>query len=529
MSEQSSSLAAPLLDKQSVPSPRSPLSPRTSLADLREWQKERISLGAGVNLVNAIIGAGILTLPLVTSRCGIALGLSLMCCFAFQTVYVTNILRECCDFTGATTYAQMARELFGKKVETFINFVMTVYPSGVACSYLLVLGNEIKIVFSLLQQNQMIQLPYPWMESRGFLLSVFTWLVIFPLALLKNMKALQFTSFLSLLCALYITSVVALQAPFNHVCELAENASYTCENGKCVVASQDWLASYGSLTSCEMACEGASTLEPESIVWFSFGTGLWQSLPLLTFTFNCCVQFIPVFTEMKRAQGIRVRVTVASAVLFCLTAYFICALGGYLSFCDRSCPNILDCYPANNRPILLARIGIVFILLFSFPLASFAVRLGFDRMFGLTTVTHFLVTAAVVAFANVVAIEFDNLALVLGLNGAIGGSIIVQIFPGLCAWEMSRQGNYDKLASMTDRRRRGSGMAIFMSPRPETERKSRARMLTALPDQPDAKTPDAKTQSGRAGGRSRKIGGTVLICAGCTMMIFSTYMIISAA
>lgn len=491
----SSPLASPLLDVVGKPRLRSSLE---SLEAMRSYQKERISLGAATNLINAIIGAGILTLPLVISRCGIGLGFFLMCCFAFQTVYVTGILRECCDFTGSRTYAQMAKELFGDKAEWFIDIVMIVYPSGVGTSYLLVLGNEVKIIFDLMQQEQGINLPYAWMESRGFLLTALTWIVVFPLALLKNMKSLQYTSFLALLCALYVTSSVVVQPRVQaatNVCELAEKSSYTCDTGKCIVASQVWLASYSDLTSCEMGCEGAEGPEVSSVVWASFGAGLWQSLPLLTFTFNCVVQFIPIFAEMKRPQSIRVRDTLASAVLFCFVVYTVIAMAGYLSFCDRSCPNILDCYPANNRMILYARIALVLILLFSFPLASYNVRLSFNKRLGLTTVTHFLVTFALVAFANVVAVQFKDLAVILGLNGAIGGSILVQIFPGFCALEMCKQGNYEKLGKQTD------------------------------PFENGTHSPYRTSQHTR----SRKIGGIVLICVGNTLLMVSTYHILFAA
>lgn len=119
--------------------------------------------------------------------------------------------------------------------------------------------------------------------------------------------------------------------------------------------------------------------------------------------------------------------------LYCLDASV-----GYLSFCEDTLNNILDCYGEDDVLIKISRIGFVVTLMFSFPLYSTAVvtsvhsltrssnsssGLSFGRRISLATI---------IVGSMAVIVSFDPpLDAVLGLTGAIGGCSLVYVFPGL--------------------------------------------------------------------------------------------------
>lgn len=422
----------------------------TSLTELNEKKKACISLGAATNLTNAIIGAGILTLPYAFSRVGMALGCGLMVVFAFQTVYVCNILRACCSYTRETTYSGLGRNFFGRKLEVAIDSLLGLYAFASCIGYQTILGDEMAVIFALLQENYNFHMPYAWMESRAFLLAILTGVFTFPLCLLRSVKSLQYAAFLAVASALYIAFVVFIQMPpLSDMCQLAEASMYTCSNDRCIVEPRFLRATYLNLTSCAEGCEGfKGPLVPEPI-WANFGPGLWQSLPLFIYAFNCVVPFVPILNEMKRKQAPRVRSTLTFAVTVCLIAYCMCAFGGYLAFCDRACPNILDCYPASNGLVLPARVALLINLIFIVPLFNVIVRGCLEKQFGLvsdapgadTTESNkpalsVLLTICLVSLSTASACIFQNLGVILGLTGAVGGSILVWILPGLFLLKM---------------------------------------------------------------------------------------------
>lgn len=430
-----------------------------------DGRKAFISFGSVASICNTIMGAGILTLPYAFAHVGVALGLVLMIFFAVQTVYVCNILRACCEFTGQPSYSGLARAFFGWNLALAVDILLAVYAFASCIGYLAVLGDESAIIFSLLE----IELPYPWMGSRGVLLSLLTCVVVLPLCLQRNMKSLQYIGFLAISAAIYIGAVVLVQKPdLSSSCQMAETASYRCVRNTCVVEPRAAFATYTSQASCAETCEGVESFSSAKPVWINVGPAVFQSLPLFVYSFNCVVPFIPIFAEMKRKKGTRVRTTLTAAVLLCFVVYCMCAFGGYWAFCGRSCPNILDCYPAADALILPARIALVILVIPTIPLFNYVARQCIEKQVGLSaeasdagrgsqrSIASIILTIALVAAANTIAVLTQNLSVVLGLTGALGGSILVWILPGLFLLKLGRAG-VSKDALYKDR-------ALFMSP-----------------------------------------------------------------
>lgn len=95
--------------------------------------------------------------------------------------------------------------------------------------------------------------------------------VVYPLSLLRSMKALSFTSLLAIVCVGYLSLILAIRFPW--------------EGGVCSSGS-------GAVESYKMS------------------EGLFTSLPIFCFAFNCQVQFIPIKQELHDPSPSRVRLLV---------------------------------------------------------------------------------------------------------------------------------------------------------------------------------------------------------------------------
>merc|ERR1719428_3483 len=95
-----------------------------------------------------------------------------------------DVLRICCDFTGEKSYSGIAFCLCGKGVYTVSNVFQGLYSFGTLVGYLCICGSELFYVFSLSQNFFAFELPYAWIGSRAFLISLVSIVVVLPLALL---------------------------------------------------------------------------------------------------------------------------------------------------------------------------------------------------------------------------------------------------------------------------------------------------------------------------------------------------------
>lgn len=95
------------------------------------------------------------------------------------------------------------------------------------------------------------------------------------------------------------------------------------------------------------------------------------------------MQFIPIINEMEKPNPKRVLGLIYATMGFVSLIYSIDATSGYLTFCNTTLSNILDCYSSTDNLILIARIAFVFTLNFSFPLYSTAIIIAINnQLFG---------------------------------------------------------------------------------------------------------------------------------------------------
>jgi len=92
------------------------------------------------NIVNNIIGSGLLSLPWALRECGLFFGLVTMfgiCCLNAVTIMV---LARCCEMAGAYSYKEIGRRALGPTAGFVSQTIVAGYTLGSTISYIVLIG-----------------------------------------------------------------------------------------------------------------------------------------------------------------------------------------------------------------------------------------------------------------------------------------------------------------------------------------------------------------------------------------------------
>uniref|UniRef100_A0AAQ5YN53 Amino acid transporter transmembrane domain-containing protein n=1 Tax=Amphiprion ocellaris TaxID=80972 RepID=A0AAQ5YN53_AMPOC len=180
----------------------------------------KTSFGMSVfNLSNAIMGSGILGLSYAMSNTGIVLFLILLTCIACLSCYSVHLLLRSAGVVGIRAYEQLGFRAFGHPGKILAAVVITLHNIGAMSSYLFIVKYELPLVIqAFLGQTSSSE---QWFMNGNYLIIIVTACIILPLAMMKHLGYLGYTSGFSLSCMVFFLSATAYTIPilaFAFVC-----------------------------------------------------------------------------------------------------------------------------------------------------------------------------------------------------------------------------------------------------------------------------------------------------------------------
>ena len=163
-------------------------------------QGRRISLIASImNVMNAIMGSGILALPRVMASVGWAIFIAIQVAMMIIVDLSLNLLVQSCRMRGKFTYEDLGYEAFGKWGKRMVCITILVQNIGAILSYLIVLGD---LLPSLVREQSHAPTSstgdcLPLWQQRWFLMLLLTSIVITPISLSPKIGFLGYASFMS--------------------------------------------------------------------------------------------------------------------------------------------------------------------------------------------------------------------------------------------------------------------------------------------------------------------------------------------
>ncbi|KAJ2621928.1 hypothetical protein GGI26_003632 [Coemansia sp. RSA 1358] len=344
------------------------------------------TLKVGFNVLNTIIGSGVVCLPYALHNAGFGFGLVMLCIIAVMSQFALYALVVSGKRTGTAHFSTVTQAAMGPFGYHILNYSMVIDMVGTVILYLMLVGD---LVTSLCN----IYFPARQLTRAEIIIAV-SIVFILPQLFFRNTGPLAKLSIVSILCLPYIILVVAVRAPM-----YSNNAG------------------------------------PE----FSFfGPRVLPAMGVLAFTYSSCHAAFPNYLGLKdRSVGAWVRAS-SSATLGASIISGAFALVGYLSFGNSAQPNILANFPDSDNYVNFGRLLFAVSMLLTTPMAFYPIRDTVTEMlkidpsrYNVSRVWESLCTVILFAFCAVVAVMITDLGLAYELIGAFSSSVINFLLPAL--------------------------------------------------------------------------------------------------
>uniref|UniRef100_A0AAY4DQB5 Amino acid transporter transmembrane domain-containing protein n=1 Tax=Denticeps clupeoides TaxID=299321 RepID=A0AAY4DQB5_9TELE len=364
----------------------------------------KTSFGMSVfNLSNAIMGSGILGLSYAMSNTGIILFLILLTSIAVLSSYSVHLLLKSAGVVGIRAYEQLGKRAFGNPGKLLAAVVITMHNIGAMSSYLFIVKYELPLVIQAFLGNE-------WFLNGNYLIIIVSICVILPLALMRQLGYLGYTSGFSLTCMVFFLCSV-IYKKFNIPCPFE-----TFSNSSINTTSHD-------------ECEWKT---------FTVNQQTAYTVPILAFAFVCHPEVLPIYTELRNPTKRRMQSIANVSILGMFVMYLLTAIFGYLTFYGNVEAELLHTYSKVDpldKLILCVRVAVLMAVTLTVPVVLFPIRRALlqllfpDKPFH--WVRHISIALCLLFVVNLLVIFVPNIRDIFGIIGATSAPSLIFILPGL--------------------------------------------------------------------------------------------------
>nr|XP_020440931.1 sodium-coupled neutral amino acid transporter 3-like [Monopterus albus] len=370
----------------------------------------KTSFGMSVfNLSNAIMGSGILGLAYAMSNTGIVLFLFLFFCIACLSCYSIHLLLRSAGVVGIRAYEQLGLRAFGHTGKILAAVVITLHNIGAMSSYLFIVKSELPLVIqAFLGQTTSSD---DWFFNGNYLIVVVTICIILPLALMKHLGYLGYTSGFSLSCMVFFLSAVIYKR-FNIACPLQAFGNYS-----------------------------VNTVDPEDTCttkFFTINLETAYAIPIVAFAFVCHPEVLPIYTELSNPTKRRMQNIGNVSILGMFIMYFLTAIFGYLTFYGNTEAELLHTYSKVDPLdilILCVRLAVLMAVTLTVPVVLFPIRRAILQLLfpgkPFHWLRHIAIAITLLCVVNLLVILVPNIRDIFGITGATTAPSLIFILPGL--------------------------------------------------------------------------------------------------
>jgi solute carrier family 38 (sodium-coupled neutral amino acid transporter), member 11 len=395
--------------------------------------------GTAANLINAIVGCGIVGIPYALRQSGLVSGILLILLCAKLTQVSLNILIETAKHVHVATYETLCEAAFGTHGFYFVTINMFFCAYGAMISYLMIVKDSFGTLL-LGQETTETDESHPahrWalapdsLVMRRTLLLLISLLIILPLSCQRDMADLAFTSRWNVVIDTILVAMVAYNALPLIWSRIVE---------------EDFDMDTMAATTTTTHHFASSPLDVHKAAFWLRGETIFMGLGVLSFAFVCQHSAFLIAGSLERPTASRWRWVTGRALCVCAVLSLVCGLSGYLGYGDATQGNILLNLNATSPSANVARALLGTTMLFVYPLESFVARHvgvvllfvgrhaheGDDAHILARPDRRVLLTTALYILAVVPAALATDLGPILAITGAVGGSCLSYIGPGLC-------------------------------------------------------------------------------------------------
>uniref|UniRef100_A0A8C2ZDS2 Solute carrier family 38 member 5 n=1 Tax=Cyclopterus lumpus TaxID=8103 RepID=A0A8C2ZDS2_CYCLU len=370
----------------------------------------KTSFGMSVfNLSNAIMGSGILGLAFAMSNTGIILFLILLVSIAILSAYSIHLLLISAGVVGIRAYEQLGNRAFGAPGKMLAACIITIHNIGAMSSYLFIVKSELPLVIIAFLE---------WFMNGNYLIMIVSVLVILPLALMKRLGYLGYTSGFSLSCMVFFL-ISVIYKKFNTLCTLEH------EYHNMTPIAHTHTDINGTDDSCEAKL-------------FTVNSQTAYTVPILAFAFVCHPEVLPIYTELRDATKKRMQNVANVSVLAMFVMYLLTALFGYLTFYGNVESELLHTYSREGRLdvlVLCVRVAVLMAVTLTVPVVLFPIRRALLQILfpekPFSWFVHIGIAFCLIFVVNLLVIFVPSIRDIFGLIGATSAPCLIFILPGV--------------------------------------------------------------------------------------------------
>ncbi|KAI9375754.1 transmembrane amino acid transporter protein-domain-containing protein [Aspergillus egyptiacus] len=379
-----------------------------------------------INLVNTIVGAGVLAMPLAISHMGIVLGVFVILWSGLTAGFGLYLQARCAQYLdrGSASFFALSQITYPNAAVIF-DAAIAIKCFGVGVSYLIIIGD---LMPGVIQGFTGGEPTYEFLMDRHFWVTAFM-LIIIPLSYLRRLDSLKYTSIAALVSMGYLVVLVV----------------------------------YHFVIGDTKADRG-----PIRVIHWAGPVPTLSSFPVIVFAFTCHQNMFSILNEIQNNSHYRTTSVVFASIGSSATTYILVAITGYLSFGNSVSGNIVGMYP----PGLWATIGktaIVVLVMFSYPLQCHPCRASVDAVLHwrpksrarnnetsphrqallpgaprgsrtpepMSDLRFSIITTSILILSYIVAMTVSSLEAVLAYVGSTGSTSISFILPGIFYYKIS--------------------------------------------------------------------------------------------
>ena len=161
---------------------------------------------AGIQIANTIMGAGILSIPLLMSYLGILIGAMFLLFLAICTIYSVYILMRCHQITGKSGYSMFGKITLGVVGSIIVKIIIIVNNMGICICYMRIFGE----VFQTILQSFISKNSFLMTNWHNFIWILLGSVIMFFFIFIKNISHLKKVSYLGVIAVLAFTLLMAV-------------------------------------------------------------------------------------------------------------------------------------------------------------------------------------------------------------------------------------------------------------------------------------------------------------------------------
>lgn len=388
----------------------------------------KTSFGMSVfNLSNAIMGSGILGLAYAMANTGIILFLFLLTAVALLSSYSIHLLLKSSGIVGIRAYEQLGYRAFGTPGKLAAALAITLQNIGAMSSYLYIIKSELPLVI-----QTFLNLEKPasvWYMDGNYLVILVSVTIILPLALMRQLGYLGYSSGFSLSCMVFFL-IAVIYKKFQVPCPLAHNLANATGNFSHTVVVEEKAQLQGEP---DAAAEAFCTPS-----YFRLNSQTAYTIPIMAFAFVCHPEVLPIYTELKDPSKKKMQHISNLSIAVMYVMYFLAALFGYLTFYDGVESELLHTYSKVDPfdvLILCVRVAVLIAVTLTVPIVLFPVRRAIQQMLfqnqEFSWLRHVLIATGLLTCINLLVIFAPNILGIFGIIGATSAPCLIFIFPAI--------------------------------------------------------------------------------------------------